>query len=69
MPPIKVKDMVSQPRTITPAKLYGDAGLLHIRYHAIIETKPNGQKKVGGPRPAFSKIAKDRMPTRRRKVL
>ena len=57
-PPIKVKDMTSQPRTITPAKIYGDAGLLYIRYHATIETKPNGQKKVGGPRTAFSKIMK-----------
>jgi hypothetical protein len=50
--------MASQPRTITPAKLYGEAGLLYIRYHAKIETKPNGQKKVGGTRPAFSKITK-----------
>ena len=50
--------MASQPRTITPAKLYGEAGLIYIRYHAKIENKPNGQKKVGGTRPAFSKITK-----------
>ena len=50
--------MASQPRTITPAKLYGEAGLIYIRHHATIESKPNGQKKVGGARPAFSKIQK-----------
>ena len=27
-------------------------------YNATIENKPNGQKKIGGTRPAFSKIAK-----------
>ncbi|MFM7981473.1 MAG: hypothetical protein ACKPKO_19365 [Candidatus Fonsibacter sp.] len=40
----------------TPAKIYGDAGLIYIRYHAQIETKPNGQKKIGGSRPVFSNI-------------
>ena len=50
--------MESQPKTITPARIYGEAGLIYIRYHATIETKPNGQKKVGGSRPAFSKITK-----------
>ena len=28
----------------TPAQFYGDAGLIYIRYHAEIESKPNGQK-------------------------
>ena len=42
----------------SPAQIYGDAGLIYIRYHAQIETKSNGQKKIGGSRPAFSKITK-----------
>ena len=42
----------------SPAKIYGDAGLIYIIYHAQIETKPSGQKKIGGSRPAFSKITK-----------
>ena len=41
---------------LSPAKIYDNAGLLYIRYHAQIETKPNGQKKIAGTRPAFSKI-------------
>ncbi|MFM7984040.1 MAG: hypothetical protein ACKPKO_32415, partial [Candidatus Fonsibacter sp.] len=40
----------------SPAQIYGDANLIFIRYHAQIETKPNGHKKIGGTRPAFSKI-------------
>ena len=44
---------------LSPAQIYGDAGLIYIRYHAQIETKSNGQKKIGGTtRPAFSKITK-----------
>ena len=42
----------------TPAQIYGDAGLIYIRYHAQVETKSNGQKKIGGSRPPFSKITK-----------
>ncbi|MFM7984825.1 MAG: hypothetical protein ACKPKO_36440, partial [Candidatus Fonsibacter sp.] len=45
-------------QTYFPAEIYGDAGLIYIRYHAQIESKPNGQKKIGGSRPAFSKITK-----------
>ncbi|MFM7985722.1 MAG: hypothetical protein ACKPKO_41055, partial [Candidatus Fonsibacter sp.] len=41
---------------LSPAQIYGDAGLVYIRYHAQIETKPNGQKKIGGSRPALSRI-------------
>ncbi len=41
---------------LSPAKIYGDAGLIYIRYHAQIETKPNVHEKIGGTRPAFSKI-------------
>ena len=43
---------------LSPAQIYGDAGLIYIRYHAQIETKPNGQKNIGGSRPAFSNITK-----------
>ena len=53
--------MPIQPKTIktfTPAQIYGDAGLLYIRYDARIEAKPGGQKKIAGARPAFSKIQK-----------
>ena len=32
----------------SPAQIYGDAGLIYIRYHAQIEAKPNGRKKIGG---------------------
>ena len=41
---------------MTYSKLYGQAGLTYIRFEAPVETKPNGQKKIGGSRPAFSKI-------------
>ncbi|MFM7983692.1 MAG: hypothetical protein ACKPKO_30650, partial [Candidatus Fonsibacter sp.] len=44
--------------TLSPAQIDGDANLIFIRYHAQIETKPNGQKKIGGSRPAFSRITK-----------
>ena len=50
--------MATQVKTYTPAQIYGEAGLIYIRYHATIENKPNGQKKIGGSRPAFSKIQK-----------
>ena len=42
----------------TPAQIYGDSGLIYIRYSASIETKPNGQNNIGGSRPAFSIITK-----------
>jgi hypothetical protein len=38
---------------LSPAQIYGDANLIFIRYHAQIETKSNGQKKIGGIRPPF----------------
>ncbi|MFM7978807.1 MAG: hypothetical protein ACKPKO_05775, partial [Candidatus Fonsibacter sp.] len=41
-----------------PAQIYGEAGLIYIRYHAQIETKPNGQKTIGGSPPALSKNTK-----------
>ena len=47
-----------QPRTITPAQIYGEAGLIYIKYGAKIEATPNGHKKTGGSRPAYSKIQK-----------
>ena len=43
---------------LSPAQIYGDAGLIYIIYHAQIETKPIGQKNISGTRPAFSKITK-----------
>ena len=42
----------------SPSQIYGDAGLVYIVYHAQMETKPSGQKKIAGSRPAFSKINK-----------
>ena len=48
----------TKPTKYTPAPLYGDAGLIYIIYHAQTESKPNGQKKIGGCRPALSKITK-----------
>ncbi|MFM7990278.1 MAG: hypothetical protein ACKPKO_64285 [Candidatus Fonsibacter sp.] len=43
--------------TYSPDQIYGDAGLIYIRYDAQIESKPNGQKNIGGSRPAFSNIS------------
>ena len=40
----------------TPAQIYGESGLIYIRYSSLIEAKPNGQKQIGGSRPAFSSI-------------
>jgi hypothetical protein len=54
---------MAQPRTpatriTTASQIYQEAGLIYIRYHAEIEDKPNGQKKIGGSRPCFSRIEK-----------
>ena len=43
---------------MTLTQIYGEAGLTYIRFDGVIETKPNGQKKIGGSRPKFSKIEK-----------
>ncbi|MFM7980760.1 MAG: hypothetical protein ACKPKO_15715 [Candidatus Fonsibacter sp.] len=43
---------------LSPAQTYGNAGLIYMRYHAQIESKPNGQNNIGGSRPAFSNITK-----------
>ena len=62
MPPIYIITMAysnssnTTSSKLSPAQIYGDANLIFIRYHAQIETKPNGHKKIGGTRPAFSKI-------------
>ena len=45
-------------RKVKISDLYGEAGLIYIRYHAEIEEKENGQKKIKGKRPPFSKIMK-----------
>ena len=42
----------------TPQEIYGEAGLIYIRYNAEIEVKENGQKKIKDTRPPFSKIQK-----------
>ncbi|MFM7984358.1 MAG: hypothetical protein ACKPKO_34040, partial [Candidatus Fonsibacter sp.] len=50
IPHLSYYRMVNQTNTSTlsPAQVYGDAGLIYIRYHAQIETKPNGQQKIVG---------------------
>ena len=50
--------MLTQANTTrnAPAQIYGDAGLIYIRYHAQIETKPNGQNNIGGAHIALRKI-------------
>ena len=39
--------------SLTPEQIYGDAGLIFIRYDAEIVTKSNGDKKIGGARPPY----------------
>jgi len=41
---------------MTASLLYEQEGLIYIRYDAPIVEKGNGQKKIGGTRPAFSKL-------------
>ena len=44
---------------MTYSQLYGKAGLMYIRFDAGIESKPNGQKKIGhGRGPSYSKLEK-----------
>ena len=43
-------------RTMTLKQIYAEVGLTYIRFDGVIETKPSGQKKIGGSRPKFSKI-------------
>ena len=45
-------------KILKPSEIYGQAGLIYIRYNATIEEKANGQKKIGGTSPPFSKIDK-----------
>ena len=45
-------------RQMPISQLYKESGILRIRYNAEIEEKATGQKKIGGTRPAFSKIEK-----------
>ena len=52
-PETQLKNKISQ--------IYTEAGLIYIRYDAEIETKCNGQQKIGGKRtgcPTFSKLEK-----------
>ena len=48
--------MANQGNKNTPAQIYSEAGLIYIRYPATIDTKPNGQKKINGKRPIYTKI-------------
>ncbi len=41
-----------------PAQVYSEAGLIYSRYPATIHTKANGQNKINGKRPAYTKIEK-----------
>ena len=50
--------MTCETRKITINQLYKESNLMYIRHNATIEDKPNGQKKIGGTRPAYSKITK-----------
>ena len=48
--------MESQRKTYNIAKQYTEAGLIYMRLHTTIVTKENGQNKIGGSRPLYSKI-------------
>ena len=53
--------MTTTNKTYTPTEptdVYVESGIIYIRYHASIDTKPNGQKKINGKRPAYTKIEK-----------
>ena len=41
-----------------PAQIHSEAGLIYIRYPATIDPEANGQKKINGKRPAYTKIEK-----------
>ena len=42
------------------SEIYNESGIMYIRFDADIDSKPNGQKKIGGKRNsvAFSKLEK-----------
>ncbi len=46
--------MANQGNTNTPTEptdVDVESGIIYIRYHATIDTKPNGQMKINGKRP------------------
>ena len=43
---------------LSPVQIMAMQDLKYIWYHASIATKPKGQKKIGGSRPAFSSIVR-----------
>ena len=43
---------------MTIRQIYKESGITFIRYDGEVETTPNGQNKIGGSRPAFSKMNK-----------
>ena len=47
--------LITETRRMTISQIYKESGIMYIRYDGEIETKSNGQKKIGGSRPAFSK--------------
>ena len=49
---------MTPPRKRPTSEIYKGSGILYIRYTAEIEEKANVQKKIGGTRPAFSRIEK-----------
>ena len=49
---------LSPPTKMPISQSYMESSIIYIRYNAEIEEKANGQKKIGGTRPAFSKIEK-----------
>ena len=50
--------MSVESRRISISQTYKESGIMYIRYDWEIETKSNGQKKIGGNRPSFSKMNK-----------
>ena len=48
--------MATEPRRMKISEIYKESGIMYIRYDGIIEERQNGQKKIGGARPAFSKM-------------
>ena len=45
-----------EPCRLITSQIYRESGIMHIRSDGEVETKPNGQKKTGGSRPAFSNM-------------
>jgi hypothetical protein len=57
--------MANQNKPTTPSQIYGNAGLIYIQYHATIDNKPSGQKKINRNRPPFSTITEQKAYTQK----